>query len=561
MLEQAQQAGVAAPAKDPVAGATPDFPDQFGTMPKSTNLRSSLLRARRYAARAGASAVGIDQLMLALCEDIDAAIVLSKNGIANAELRRQLAADRTATPPVGGPGQSDRLAALQAGADLVYVFDYAEAAAREVSRPQLDGGIVLVDVLGEGQSQAARALEATGLTLDGAVRTLKDLVGRPNRRERARARQQRNGAAAAGASSVANPGAAGSTNDGRAALAAAQTNGAQNGAPRTNVDATLAPSRADRITASPAEVGRLPGETNLADTSGRQVLSALQAGALNLREAASLASQDQQNGQVLGAAQSPAPSHQPPQHLQTQNPRTETTDDGPLMTLAEASRSEPISQPRVQPALPPIVQPDPGAGRSDTQAPGGPTATSPSSNSAHRNAPAESITPPAPPLASELLEQRAPASQLAPPPSLPQPVGPSDAVTPTAETNAAAPVDAPSSSGTGTGTGLSPLPNGAARAAPSLAKAVTSDGPTPKAHDPAADRVAALQAKASQRLQPVADRLAQNVRGAPAPTPRSKAPELASGMASGLRPAQTPAVAPAPTAPSAPAPGGLPTSG
>ena len=126
--------------------------------------RGSLSRATDYARAQGHAEVTLEHMLLALCDDPDAVLVLAASNIdvARAEGGRggQLAAlpTRGAAWPDVDPVVSP---------DLRRILEAAAAAARGGRRREINGAIVLAAIVGDGKSAAAHMLRSAGTDVRG----------------------------------------------------------------------------------------------------------------------------------------------------------------------------------------------------------------------------------------------------------------------------------------------------------------------------------------------------------------------------------------------------------
>lgn len=153
---------------------TQPFTDALMWVPKSRALSATLARANDLARAQGHAAVTLEHMLSALIEDPDASAVLlacsvdllQLNGAVNTHLQQQ---------PATGAG------APEAAPAVLAILEYAVAAARQSKRSEVNGAIVLAATVGEGNSVAARMLQAQGLTFEGAVQALKRTSSQPMR--------------------------------------------------------------------------------------------------------------------------------------------------------------------------------------------------------------------------------------------------------------------------------------------------------------------------------------------------------------------------------------------
>jgi len=144
--------------------------DDLSRISMSAGLATTVSRAVDYARAQGHQDVTLEHMLLALCEDPDAALVLASSNIDAIRLRADVAGylngiERRATPY----GQS---ADPVVSADLLRILEAAAAAARGGRRREINGAIVLAAIVGDGKSHAASLLRIQGLTFEGAIRAL-----------------------------------------------------------------------------------------------------------------------------------------------------------------------------------------------------------------------------------------------------------------------------------------------------------------------------------------------------------------------------------------------------
>lgn len=142
--------------------------DGLSRIAMSSGLAASLARASDYARNQGHAEVTLEHMLLALCDDPDAVLVLAASNINVAELTAEVDG-RLAVLPVRSPGQSGELAVA---ADFRRILEAAAAAARGGRRREINGAIVLAAIVGDGKSGAAQVLSGLGLTFEGAIRAL-----------------------------------------------------------------------------------------------------------------------------------------------------------------------------------------------------------------------------------------------------------------------------------------------------------------------------------------------------------------------------------------------------
>lgn len=152
--------------------------DELSRIAMSPSLANALSRASEHARAKGHPEVTLEHILVALCEDPDAGLVLAASNVDVARLRSD------ALSYLGG---LDRLAAYRPGPepvvanDLRRILEAAAAAARGGRRREINGAIVLAAVVGDGKSPAAHMLQAQGLTFEGAIRALQRGAGLPAR--------------------------------------------------------------------------------------------------------------------------------------------------------------------------------------------------------------------------------------------------------------------------------------------------------------------------------------------------------------------------------------------
>jgi len=142
--------------------------DGLSRIAMSSGLAASLSHATEYARAQGHVEVTLEHMLLALCEDPDAALVLASSNINIAELSAEVAQQLSALPTRSYGGQGD----LAVAGDLRRILEAAAAAARGGRRREINGAIVLAAIIGDGKSAAAHILSSLGLTFEGAIRAL-----------------------------------------------------------------------------------------------------------------------------------------------------------------------------------------------------------------------------------------------------------------------------------------------------------------------------------------------------------------------------------------------------
>jgi hypothetical protein len=134
----------------------------------SSGLAASLSRATDYARARGHGEVTLEHMLLALCDDPEAVLVLAASNVNVAELVAEVSGQlanfptRTQMPDVE----------LVVAPDLRRILEAAAAAARGGRRREINGAIVLAAIVGDGKSAAAHVLSSLGMTFEGAIRAL-----------------------------------------------------------------------------------------------------------------------------------------------------------------------------------------------------------------------------------------------------------------------------------------------------------------------------------------------------------------------------------------------------
>lgn len=142
--------------------------DDLSRIAMSSNLSATLARGADYARQQGHFEVTLEHMLLSLCEDPDAGLVLAASNIDLARLATEVA-NYLATREQMPQGQGGTPAV---SADLRRILDAAAAAARGGRRREINGAIVLAAIVGDGKSAAAHLLRDQGLTFEGAIRAL-----------------------------------------------------------------------------------------------------------------------------------------------------------------------------------------------------------------------------------------------------------------------------------------------------------------------------------------------------------------------------------------------------
>ncbi|MFA6140459.1 MAG: Clp protease N-terminal domain-containing protein [Hyphomicrobium sp.] len=134
----------------------------------SSGLAASLTRATDYARARGHAEVTLEHMLLALCDDADAALVMASSNVNVGELVNEVSAQLAALPTRAQAPDVD----LMVAPDMRRILEAAAAAARGGRRREINGAIVLAAIIGDGKSAAAQILSAFGLTFEGAIRAL-----------------------------------------------------------------------------------------------------------------------------------------------------------------------------------------------------------------------------------------------------------------------------------------------------------------------------------------------------------------------------------------------------
>jgi len=142
--------------------------DDLSRIAMSSGLAASLSRATDHARARAHVEVTLEHMLLALCDDQDAVLVLAASNVNVAELVREVEGQLAviAPHPQGQHGE------LLVGSDLRRILEAAAAAARGGRRREINGAIVLAAIVGDGKSVAAHVLGELGMTFEGAIRAL-----------------------------------------------------------------------------------------------------------------------------------------------------------------------------------------------------------------------------------------------------------------------------------------------------------------------------------------------------------------------------------------------------
>ena len=142
--------------------------DDLSRIAMSSNLSATVARGADYARQQGHFEVTLEHMLLALCEDPDAGLVLAASNIDLEQLRGEVANYLGGREPIPQPqGGTPAVSA-----DLRRILDAAAAAARGGRRREINGAIVLAAIVGDGKSPAAHLLRDQGLTFEGAIKAL-----------------------------------------------------------------------------------------------------------------------------------------------------------------------------------------------------------------------------------------------------------------------------------------------------------------------------------------------------------------------------------------------------
>jgi hypothetical protein len=148
--------------------------DELSRIAMSSRLGETLARAVGIARAQGHLEVTLEHMLLALCEDQDAGLVLAASNIDVARLKADALGYLAAQEKRAAPGQRVEPAV---SLDLRRIMEAAAAAARGGRRREINGAIVLAALVGDGRSPAAHLLQAQGLTFEGAIRALQRGAG------------------------------------------------------------------------------------------------------------------------------------------------------------------------------------------------------------------------------------------------------------------------------------------------------------------------------------------------------------------------------------------------
>ncbi len=150
---------------------------ELSQIPMSPALAAALAKASDGAGATGAVEVSIEHLLIALCDDPDAAGVLDASHVDIYRLKSEAIDFLMRSVRPGGPtGQI-----LAVSQPLRRILEAAAAAARGGKRRDINGAIVLAAIVGDGKSAAAQMLQSQGLTFDEAIRALQSALSQPGR--------------------------------------------------------------------------------------------------------------------------------------------------------------------------------------------------------------------------------------------------------------------------------------------------------------------------------------------------------------------------------------------
>jgi hypothetical protein len=145
------------------------FAEAVSRVAMSRPLTETFGRAQHYAREQAQRRVTLEHLLLALCEDPDAAPVLQACQIDIGRLATDASSYVGRIEDRFAPGEPGEPVADQ---DLQRILEYAAAAAHQSRRREINGAIVLAAVVGEGRSAAAQMLRAQGLTFEETIKAL-----------------------------------------------------------------------------------------------------------------------------------------------------------------------------------------------------------------------------------------------------------------------------------------------------------------------------------------------------------------------------------------------------
>lgn len=149
--------------------------DDLSRIAMSSGLAASLSRATDHARARGHIEVSLEHILLSLCDDPDAVLVLAASNVNVAELIGEVDGQLAGIPPHPDAQHAE----LGVSDDLRRILEAAAAAARGGRRREINGAIVLAAIVGDGKSLAAQVLGAQGMTFEGAIRALQARVSTP----------------------------------------------------------------------------------------------------------------------------------------------------------------------------------------------------------------------------------------------------------------------------------------------------------------------------------------------------------------------------------------------
>jgi len=143
--------------------------DDLSRIAMSSSLGNAVARAVDFARAQGHLEVTLEHMLLSLCDDPDAGLVLAASNIDSGQLKVAASRFVGSLQPHVPPG---RPTDPSVSPDLRRILEAAAAAARGGRRREINGAIVLAAIVGDGKSGAAQLLQAQGLTFEGAIRAL-----------------------------------------------------------------------------------------------------------------------------------------------------------------------------------------------------------------------------------------------------------------------------------------------------------------------------------------------------------------------------------------------------
>ncbi len=143
--------------------------DDLSRIAMSSALGRALSRAMEHARAQGYVEVTLEHMLISLCEDPDAGLVLAASNVDVLRLKSDAAGYLANLQRQSGPRRGGEPVV---SADLRRIMEAAAAAARGGRRREINGAIVLAAIVGDGKSPAAHMLQSQGLTFEGAIRAL-----------------------------------------------------------------------------------------------------------------------------------------------------------------------------------------------------------------------------------------------------------------------------------------------------------------------------------------------------------------------------------------------------